>query len=173
MQSVKKVKVDETEYEMHYLNPFLATDLLTRLMKKIIKPIGGVFNGVVSLAGILDKSLDQVSNSINIAGGFMELANNLDSEVVVMLRELLAPVRLGTGMEFQAEVQFEGRIMHMFKVAYASFEFNYADFLDAKSGALAVIRRALNQVKQMSTGSSGESLSQGLPHSLKSTTGGR
>ena len=169
MQSVKKVKVDETEYEMHYLNPFLATDLLTRLMKKIIKPIGGAFSSVASIAGMLDQNIDQ----INIAGGFMELANNLDSEVVTMLRELLAPVRLGTGMEFQAEVQFEGRIMHMFKVAYASFEFNYADFLDAKSGAPAVIRRALSQVKQTSTGSSGESLSPGLPRSLKSTIGGR
>ena len=167
MQGVEKFKVGDEEYEFRYLNPFQSADLLTRLLKKLLKPLGAAFGGKVKqAAGLLEQDSD-------IAGAFGALAENLDGETVAMLKELLSVVRHGTGMEIVQDEHFRGRILHMVKVAYKSFEYNYADFLAEKSVAQGILQRTMKQAFQTSTGSAGAQSSPELPRSLKSMSGGR
>jgi len=166
MQGSKKITVDENEYEFWYLDPFKSADLLMKISNKILKPIGAAFGGISDLEGIAEQKVDFKS-------AFMSLADNLNSDTTAIIRELLSVVHLGTGMELQPDVQFRGRVLHMFNVAFESFKYNYSDFLAEKSGVIGKIRRTLSQVLQTSSGSSGDPSSQKLPRSLKSQETGR
>lgn len=166
MQEIVKKLVDDTEYEFHHLNPFQSADLLRRILTRLLKPLGSAFTSIKQAAGVLDEDID-------VEKAFYALADNLDREIIDILKELLSVVRLGTGMEIQTDVHFRGRLLHMLKVAYGSFAHNYADFLAEKSGVLDVVRRTLTQARAMSTGSSGESSSQGSQPLPKSMRAGR
>lgn len=169
MQGFQKHTVDGDEYEFGMLDPFKASKLFAKIVKSFLQPLGALITGLksASLTSILD-------SNINFESAFAALSANVtEDEFNSMLKELLSTVRMGTGMEIDLGTHFLGRVFTMYKVAFKSFEVNFADFLDAKSGAVAFLRRALTRGQQASTGSSGGSSSPELPRSMKSKGAGQ
>lgn len=167
MQEVTVYTVDNEEYEFRHMDPVKASRLLVRVVKPLLKPLGAALSGAKDMAGALDANLD-------MAGAFGALADTLnEDEFDRLLKELLAVVRLKTGMELIPSLHFEGRVFHMHKVAFKSFEHNFHDFLAEMSGAVGFLRRTMTQGQPASTGSSGASSSPALPRSLKSSGAGQ
>jgi hypothetical protein len=151
MQPKQVKKVDGEDYEFYMLDPFKASKLLAKITRSIIQPVGAL------LTGLKSNGLASLYNAdVNFEGALGALAENItEDEFNAILSELLSVVRMGTGMELIIADQFSGRVFHMYKVAYKSFEVNFADFLDTKAGALAFVRQALTQAKPNSTGGAG------------------
>lgn len=164
MQERQKFEIDGQEYEFYYIQPSKALTLGARIAKMIAGPIGAAFDSG-SIAGVLD-------TDINIGRAFKEIAVTDEKEFASIVKELLGSVRLGTGMEFNVDIHFEGKIRHMMNVAIKALEYNFADFFgDLREKLGGFVRRVApsdtTQGKQTATGFSGESSSQGSPRSKK------
>jgi hypothetical protein len=168
MQGFKNFQIDGEEYQFGMLQPSKANRLFTKIVKSFLQPLGAL------LTGLKSKSLTSILDAdVNFESAFAALSGNVtEDDFEGMVMQLLSTVRLGTGMEFNIDLQFTGRLLHMYKVAYKSFEVNYADFLDAKSGVAAFLRRAMTPASQTQTGSSGGPSSPELPRSMRSKAGG-
>lgn len=153
MQSVHKIKISHKdgfeEYEIRFLNTTKSLEILARLNRMILGPLGTIVSNVKSdSASLLDSPL-------NIEGAFNLLANNMDEGTVVKtIKELTAVVRLGTGMEFNFDIHFEGRPMHLLKVVRAVLEVNYQDFFDELAGVAELVKKVMTPARQTGTGSS-------------------
>lgn len=164
MQEMKKYKIDGEEYEIGHFMTSKSTKMFARLTKLVLGPIG---------AGISDNSgasMDSVLDSaIDIDKMLTAIAANIDEDQVVStVKELMSEVRLGTGMQFNFETHFMGRLMHMMKVLKAVLEHNYADFFGGVSGAVSgAIQRFMSRATAASTAQSGASSSQGSRPSKK------
>ena len=163
MQDIKKKEVDGVEYEFYHITPMKALPLGTRITKLIAGPIGGAFDSG-NMAGIVD-------SEINIGNAFKEIALLDEKEFTSIVKELLASVRLGTGMDINIDLHFEGQLKHMMNVAIKALEHNYNDFfVDLREKFGGFVRRVApntTQAKQPSSGTSGGSSSQGSPRSKK------
>lgn len=144
MQGFKNIKIDDIEYQFGFLSPSKASKLLSKIVRSVLQPIGALIGGSKTndKSGILDRD-------INFENALGTLSQNLTEEDFnLIILELLSSVNLGTGMMINHDQQFTGKIMHMYKVAYKSFEVNYSDFLDERSGIVAFLRQAFSQAKQ-------------------------
>lgn len=164
MQDVKKQEVDGVEYEFYFLSPLKALPLGTRIAKMVVGPLGGAFN-----VGNVSKLMD---SEINLGNALKDLAALDEKEFTSLIRELLGTVRLGTGMEINIDIHFQGKLKHMMNVAIKAMEYNFNDFfVDLRDGLGKFIRRVspsdMTQDKQQSSGSSGGSSSQGSQRSKK------
>jgi len=152
MQSVTKIKIPYKEsfeeYEIRFLNTTKSLEILARLNQMILGPLGTIVSNTKGEAqSILDSNLD-------LEGAFKLLANNLDEgRVVQTIKELMTVVRLGTGMEFNFDMHFAGRPMHLLKVVRAVLEVNYQDFFDELAGVAEVLKKVIIPAKQTATGS--------------------
>lgn len=153
MQNVHKIKISYKdgfeEYEIRYLNTTKSLKILARLNQMILGPLGTIVSNV---KGETKSVLD---NQLNVEGAFKLLANNMDEEMVVQtIKELMTVVRLGTGMEFNFDMHFEGRPMHLLKVVRAVLEVNYQDFFDELAGVAGLLKKVMTPARPVETGSS-------------------
>jgi hypothetical protein len=168
MRGFQNLKVGEDEYQFGMLDPFKASKLIAKIIRSILQPIGAIFTGLKS--GDAKSVLDA---NINFESAFSALSANItEDEFNNIVRELLSTVSLGTGMPIP-EDQFLGRVFHMYKVAYKSFEVNFSDFLSEKNGPIAFLKQAFIRGQVTSNGSSGALSSQELPRSMKSKGAGQ
>lgn len=151
MQSVHKIKIPYKdgfeEYEIRYLNTTKSLKILARLNRIALGPLGTIVSNIKGNTGsVLD-------NELNIEGACKLLAANMDEETVVQtIKELMAVVRLGTGMEINLDMHFEGRPMHLLKVVRAVLEVNYQDFFDELAGVTELVKKVMTPAKQAGTG---------------------
>lgn len=153
MQNVHKIKIPYKdtfeEYEIRFLNTTKTLEILARLNRMILGPLGTIVSNIKSDSNSL------LDSPLNVEGAFNLLANNMDEGTVVRtIKELMTVVRLGTGMEFNFDMHFEGRPMHLLKVVRAVLEVNYQDFFDELAGAVELVKKVMIPVKRTVTGSS-------------------
>lgn len=164
MQEVGKFEIDGEHYEIYHISPLKALPLGARIAKMIAAPIGGAFK-----AGNIGSVID---NEIDLGNALKEIAALDEVEFTNIVKELLSCVRLGTGMELNVDLHFNGRLKHMMNVAVKSLQHNYKDFFEDLKGKLGgFIRRATPGIttpeKSESNGQSGGSSSQGSQRSKK------
>jgi hypothetical protein len=143
MQDIVKETIDGQAYEFYYLPPSKAIRILTRLAKLVLGPFGlAIGGGGTSLANL-------AGSEITLDKAFEKLSENLsEEEVERTIKELLSYVRLGTGMEMQIDIQFQGKIMHMLNVTRKALEVNYQDFF---VGISAIVKKFAKPVAAAST----------------------
>lgn len=117
-------EIDGAEYEFYMMPPSKALRIFVQLVKRALGPVGGALDGGggVSLAEIMKAK-------VNMNGLLSRLAENLDAEWAQQtVQQILEHVRHKGGSQIVFEVEFMGKIMHLFKIIGKALEVNYADF---------------------------------------------
>lgn len=149
-------EIDKETYEIWHLPAELAITTLTKLTRIIGEPMGKAMGGLESSSG----SLMDANVNFNIIGHAIGLlASRLDeNEVMLIIKTMLKYVHKkesnGKLRECDLELDFQGRIMHLFKVVQASLEFNYSDFFAGIKSRLKEVFPAISNPN--SAESSGE-----------------
>lgn len=153
MRGTETHVIDGKKYEFMLIPPLEALRIITRIIKRILPPLGGAFSG----SNIMDIA-NAIDGDINIQAMTISIAQNLDeNEVEETVKQLMDYVMID-GRKINFSVDFAGTLMHMMAVIAKAIEVNYSDFLDGLKGRLAtIIKNASSQKANIrSTGSSGE-----------------
>ena len=131
-QVATKKTIDGKGYEFYMMPPSKALRILIQLAKRALGPVGGALDG--SGASLVDL----MKTKVNLNGLLSRLAENLDEEWAQQLvTGLLEHVRHEGGTQIIFEVEFTGKLMHLFKIVGKALEVNYADFWEGLRAALA------------------------------------
>lgn len=147
VQLIEKT-VDDTTYKIAEFGTTEALKTLTRLSKIL----GPSFSIAISGAKIKDKS----AQSELFGKAILELTQRLDEEEVVGLCKKLTECCLrGEGAKINFEIDFKGKLGHLFKLLKAVLEVQYGNFFQ-EIGSFASELDTSSLSETVSTGESGE-----------------
>lgn len=140
------IEIDGTRYTLTQYPATTAVKLLVKLTKVIGKPVA-----IITAAG-LDASLSMslVSEAVDA------LSQNLDPDQFdKMIKEILSGTRFhledGKSRELIFDMDFQGRIGHLFKLLKAVLQFQYSDFLGEIAAASSTLsaRQTVPHIKAL------------------------
>lgn len=154
--------IDGKVYEITQLSPKAAQRVLVKISKFIGPALGDeIGDAATGKSEILDSEVSSAFGKI-LPKLFNSL-NEADTEAVV-------EAMLGCAGKTYDSVEFQGNLMHMYRVVYAALEVNYSDFFEGVSGVLKRIDQPAPgtiQENAMPTGLSGVSSSKGSQRSRR------
>lgn len=154
MQGVKKVSIqdksDFIEYEIRNLPTTQSLRVLNRINRLMLAPIGSIVSNLE-----LNKAQSVLDSKLNVESACKLLSENMEEETVIKtIKELVSCATLGTGMQIDFDIHFEGRLMHLFRLVTAILKVNYQDFFDGLTALKDTVAKAVAKAGQASTGSS-------------------
>lgn len=141
-------EVDGQTYQIEQFGPTKAIKVLTKLVKIVGEPlalaIGGAGLSKEAQAEIFGKAIGAISTRIN------------EEEVVGMLKTLAESCLKGDqGAKINFELDFAGKLGHLFKLCKAVLEVQYGDFLGELVDLSGSLKKAEAKTSAKSTGESG------------------
>lgn len=124
--------IDGKGYEFYMMPPSKALRILIQLAKRALGPVGGALEGSgASLSDILQ-------TKINLEAMLSRLAENLDADWAQQtILAILEHVVHEGGTKIVFEVEFMGKLLHLFKIIGKALEVNYSDFWEGLRVGLA------------------------------------
>jgi hypothetical protein len=148
-------QIDDRLYEIFFLPPKKSLSVLYKIIKMGGEPLGIAGDIMASFQWGEIKSISSLLD-LKLPPGLIQhavssLINRLDEDAIMsIVDDVMQYVHVKTEhdrgtRQIQFELDFSGRIGHLFKVLFAALEVNYADFLGGNGGFAA----KLHQVQQM------------------------
>lgn len=136
MQRTKEIEVQGVKYKV---TQFVATKSVT-IFEKVLKLIG-------SPVGMLANSLEEEVTGDLVSKAIGAMTENLDPvRDIPLFKDILSTSQIveedGTHREINFDIDFAGRIGHLFRVLYAILEFQYSDFLAVVADAKSMVSAA-------------------------------
>jgi len=120
-------EIDGVRYETSIFTGSRALKILVRVFRIIGKPIGAALEG--NDGGKL--SLSNLNIDIGLA--IKAIADNADSEVFEPLIKDIIASTLRNGVKINFDLDFSGKMGHLFRVIAFVLQSNYSDFFDGIS----------------------------------------
>ena len=125
----ERKEIDGETFEFYFLPIEKSMKTLVKLFK-IVGPAMGELAEAVPEGGNVDAMLDEEVAASAFIRGLAIVADRVsDEEIWEICRTMIDRTKDSKGMDIQTASYFEGRPMHLLKVAGTSIWFNYKDFL--------------------------------------------
>lgn len=145
--------VDSSEYEFSRWGAEKSLDVLAELSDLVGKPLGLVLGGITNKQGLQTRITGDLAQTV--IGALTRKLRKNKADVLRVLKLLCVEEVFCDGKAIRNLDHYEGRLDHLFRVAYAGLEVQYGSFFAAVRDAVGLrpdTAESLTQASATSTG---------------------